>query len=498
MTRALVGLALASGLWAGNVAAQENLPSRIYVAEVAADPSAGMQPAELLLLGETLRRTALETLEGSRFRVISREEVEQFNEAVDGKMCLQGECITEDAEKLTADHAMEARLLRVANVFNLNVKLHAVKDKTLVAQVEAQAGEFEALRARTADEVRRMLQRKLLKHAGGLEGATLEIPVLELARPGTLSLQAINVDADELFESAMKLHGDAAVKPELKRDTWCRLSGIQDRNRYLEVAARSCDGWRKYVDNLNRLRDSIARDYDTVRRVLRLSTYTREQKLSLLDEFANTYSPFPADQRVVFARDVKRLVARDGRAELPELKLAPPGREGDIRAAEEERARQVAARQRQEEVEKAERRKQQEAAKAKDPNAPTGRKVGYLGLRTITPAFFVVQLGLTVVLGVCGFIAFLGFAMASFSISKVASNYPFVYPAAGAAAVSLAVGVVHGAFLLGVFVLASALGGQAFTMGEFFSQIVTSPIELFKAPMYAVEFIQALAALVSG
>lgn len=315
----------ASPVWA-----QEPVPARVYVAEVSAAAGVDVDPQGLILLGDTLRGTAANMLPARRYRVITREEVEAFQEEAGAAMCLGGECVTQDAEKLQADFAVEAQLLKLAGVYNLNIKLHSVKDKVLLGQVEAQNADVLVLREAAKERMEFVLRHKLMRLTGGLEGVTVEVPVLDLTA-NTPTFNEFDPEVEERFEAAMKIHGAKDVAPEVKQTAWCRLAEIKQSNRHLETAERSCEGWSAYVSNLHRLRDSIAKDYDKVSRLVKLSTLTTDQKLGLMDEFVEIYSIFQADRRLVNVKDARRLVERDGTTILPAYVPAQAASSGGTR-----------------------------------------------------------------------------------------------------------------------------------------------------------------------
>ncbi len=113
---------------------------------------------------------------------------------------------------------------------------------------------------------------------------------------------SINIKAELGLEAAQNLENDAHASAERKRDAWCALAAISDRNPNQEAAKNTCEQYKRFIADQSKIEASMGADYDTLVDIMGLTRRTPEEKMSILQGFIKTYGSYPNRQELQAAK----------------------------------------------------------------------------------------------------------------------------------------------------------------------------------------------------
>jgi hypothetical protein len=139
---------------------------------------------------------------------------------------------------------------------------------------------------------------------GPSPSAIINVPKIDpaaFAGAGGLS-GSINIKAEIGLENALNIDEDKTASAERKRQAWCDLSKITDRNPALEAATARCAEYTRFVADQSRIEQSMGPDYETLVDVLGLTRRKPADKIIMLEGFITTYSSYPKREELRAAK----------------------------------------------------------------------------------------------------------------------------------------------------------------------------------------------------
>lgn len=116
----------------------------------------------------------------------------------------------------------------------------------------------------------------------------------------------ISIAVERARDDALDAAESATATATTKRDAWCKLATLDGVNPYKDEAAKLCTGWGKYVEDENRLEQSLTSDFDVLVDYLDLRRRTVDEKKSAVASFLDVYGKYDQRQEILAAK-----IARD-------------------------------------------------------------------------------------------------------------------------------------------------------------------------------------------
>ena len=151
------------------------------------------------------------------------------------------------------------------------------------------------------------IQNLLGPQAGMFKPDGMKAPIMDTSMFSNGSSLAgnISIDVERARDDALDAAESTVASATTKRDAWCKLSSIADRNPYKDEASKLCSGWNQFVDDENKLQQNVNADYDVLVDYLGLRRRTPEEKKMAVDSFVDVYGKY-ADRQEVQAAKIAR------------------------------------------------------------------------------------------------------------------------------------------------------------------------------------------------
>jgi hypothetical protein len=176
--------------------------------------------------------------------------------------------------------------------------LRGAKDGVVVAERATEAG---------PDLVD--LQAALAPSGDIFRSSALSVPTIDVGTFGNMALREMNIAAERALENALDAQESSSSSPVQKRDAWCALAGIGEKNPYLEQAKAACVQWGQYIDDEARLEANMTSDYTVLVDYVGLRRRTNEMKIAAVDSFLSAYGKYASRQEVLAARMARENLA---------------------------------------------------------------------------------------------------------------------------------------------------------------------------------------------